>query len=523
MNDQSPLNLDGRSLTIDDVVDVARRGRQVRLDPGAVEGMNESRRYVDSLIQNGGEPVYGINTGLGYFANRRLSTADAAALSRNLVLSHAVGVGDPLPEEVVRAAMLIRANTLAVGHSGVRPLIVETLLKMLNAGVYPLIPEQGSLGSSGDLAPLSHLALMFTRGDDESASGQAGSVADGRDAMAAAGIERIVLGAKEGLALSNGTSFSAALSALAVADAINIIHHAVLATAMVFEALLGVTSALDERLHRVRRRQGQQAVAARLRALLAGSTLVDSDPRVQDAYSLRCVPQILGPVEETIAFVRGWVEDEINAVTDNPLIFNDGDGRMRAISGGNFHGEVLSLGADFLGVALAEVGALAERQINRLLLGDGAAGLPTMLVARPEDAGLNSGLMMPHYTAVSLVLENQTLAHPDAVHSLPTSAGQEDVNANSQNAAMHLRKIVENVENILAILFFTAAQAIDLRVERATGARPSSAVEQLHRRIREKSAKVEKDRFYQSEIRQIHSLVKSQALRQDASGISAPS
>jgi histidine ammonia-lyase len=520
MDELTTLELDGRSLTIDDVVDVARRGRKVRLAAAAIERTNASRRFVDTLVQNGGEPVYGINTGLGYFANRRLSTSDAAALSRNLVLSHAVGVGQPLPEEVVRAAMLIRANTLAVGHSGVRPIVVETLLNMLNAGVHPLIPEQGSLGSSGDLAPLSHLALAFTQGDDDdSASGQASfqeAVVSGRDAMASAGIERITLGAKEGLALSNGTSFSAALMALAVADADNAVRHAELATALAFESLLGLSAALDERLHQARRHRGQQAVAARLRELLAGSTFVDSDPRVQDAYSLRCVPQILGPVQETIDFVRVWVEDEINAVTDNPLIFDDGTNRMRAISGGNFHGEVLSLGADYLGVAIAEVGALAERQINRLLLGDGAAGLPTMLVRRTEDAGLNSGLMMPHYTAVSLVLENQTLAHPDSVHSLPTSAGQEDVNANSHNAARHLRTIVENVENILAIHLFTVAQAVDLRMERTPGGRLSSANQRVHLQIREKTAKVEKDGFYQSDLRHIQSLVKSQVLRSAA-------
>lgn len=522
MNEPLELEVDGESLTIREVVQVARFGKKVRLAPAAIERMNASRAYVDDLVQSGGAAVYGINTGLGFFSNKRISTEDAARLSRNLVLSHAVGVGEPFPEEVVRAAMLIRANTLAVGHSGVRPVVVETLIRMLNAEVYPLIPDQGSLGSSGDLAPLSHLALVFTVDGDET-GGQAflgGRVVSAREAMQSAGVDRILLSAKEGLALSNGTSFSAALAALAVADGENIVRHAEYATALVFEALLGVTSALDDRLHRARRHRGQMEVAKRLREFLKGSTLVDSDARVQDAYSLRCAPQILGPVCETVEFAARWVEDELNAVTDNPLIFREGDRAWRAISGGNFHGEVLAFAADFLGIALAEVGALAERQINRLLLGEAYYGLPTMLVNRPEDAGLNSGLMMPHYTAASLVLENQTLAHPDSVHSLPTSAGQEDVNANSHTAAKHLRSIIENVENILAILLFTAVQAIDLRVERTPGVRLSPSSERIHGRIREISPKVEEDRYYHPDVSKILALLKKRELTVEDSNAS---
>ncbi|HLB48552.1 MAG TPA: aromatic amino acid lyase, partial [Anaerolineales bacterium] len=441
----SPLTLDGHSLTIADVVSVAREGGTVALAPEARQRVAQSRAYVESLLTPDAPPVYGINTGFGIFANRPVSPADSETLSRNLILSHSVGTGDPFPEEIVRGAMLIRANTLAIGHSGLRPEIVETLIAMLNAGVTPVVPEQGSLGSSGDLAPLCHLALVFSKGDSdrEEDSGFAmrnGQRMTGKAAMDGAGLPRVTLGAKESLALINGATFSAAVAALAAADAANLIRNSEIATALALEALLGVSHAFDERIHAARRHAGQAEVAARLRALIGGSSFVDAAGRVQDAYSLRCAPQVIGPALDTLRFVERWIENEINAATDNPLIFPDPSGSMKAISGGNFHGEVMGFAMDFLGIALAEVGALAERQINRMLSGSDNQGLPPMLVSSPEAAGLNSGLMMPHYTAVSLALENQTLAHPDSVHSLPTSAGQEDHNANSLTAARHARQ-----------------------------------------------------------------------------------
>jgi histidine ammonia-lyase len=438
VNIAHPLHLNGHSLSIEEVVSVARDRRPATLAPEALDGIRASRAYVESLAARGAPPVYGINTGYGVFADRPISPEDSAQLARNLIVSHAVGVGDPFPEEIVRAAMLVRANTLALGHSGVRPMIIETLIAMLNAGVHPVVPEQGSLGSSGDLAPLCHLALAFTtdEANRDEESGEAifgGKKMSGRAAMRAAGIPRVALSAKEGLALNNGATFSAALAALAVADAENLIRHSEIVAAMALEALLGASSSFDERLHRARKQPGQMETAAHLRALIAGSTFVDAAGRVQDPYSLRCVPQILGPARDTLTFVQRWVENEINAATDNPLIFPDpsassgqatstgsGQGRpgaMRAISGGNFHGEVLALGMDFLGIALAEVGALAEQQINRLVNDRLSFGLPPMLVSDSATAGLHSGLMMPHYTAVSLALENQTLAHPDSVHS----------------------------------------------------------------------------------------------------------
>lgn len=506
MSSSEPLLIDGHSLAIEDVVAVARHGRPVELAPAARAAMQASRAFVESLLTPDASPIYGINTGFGVFANRSVSPADSEQLNRNLVLSHAVGVGDPFSEEVVRAAILIRANTLAIGHSGVRPVIVETLLAMLNAGVHPVVPQQGSLGSSGDLAPLCHLALVML---NDEASGEAiyrGRRMSGAEAMAAAGIARLTLKAKEGLALSNGATFSGAVAALALSDAETLIADSILATALALEALLGVSNAFDERLHAVRRQGGQSVVAAVLRRLIAGSTFVDSAGRVQDPYSLRCAPQILGPALDTLRFVRGWIENEINAATDNPLLFRAGTS-FDVISGGNFHGELIGMGMDYLGIAVAEAGAILEQQINRLLNEKLSFGLPPMLVGDPEAAGLNSGLMMPHYTAVSLVLENQTLAHSDSVHSLPASAGQEDVNANALTAARHATQIVANVAHILAIHFFTVAQAIDLRAMAHPDKRLSPASAAAQARLRREVPFVAHDRLFHPDLERLWRLV----------------
>jgi histidine ammonia-lyase len=504
-----PLLIDGHSLTIEDVVAVARHHRPVQLAPAARAKMQASRAYVESLLTPGAPTVYGINTGFGVFADRKVSPADSAQLSRNLVISHAVGAGEPFAEDVVRAAMLIRANTLAIGHSGARPALVETLLAMLNAGVHPVVPQQGSLGSSGDLAPLCHLALIFMEGADAGEAIYRGQRLSGKEAMEAAGLKRLTLEAKEGLAISNGATFSAAVAALAVTDGETVIAHSQIATAFALEALLGVSSAFDERLHSARRQSGQSAVAANLRKLIEGSTFINSSGRVQDPYSLRCVPQVIGPALDTLAFVRGWIENEINAATDNPLLFREPDDSFRAISGGNFHGEVIGLGMDYLGIAIAEIGALVEQQISRLLNDKLSFGLPPMLVGSPEAAGLNSGLMMPHYTAVSLALENQTLAHPDSVHSLPTSAGQEDHNANALTAARHASQIIANVTHMLAVHFFTSAQAIDLRSRAMPEKKVSPAVAAAHARLRRDVPFVERDRFYKSDIERARTLIQN--------------
>jgi len=383
-------------------------------------------------------------------------------------------VGEPLPAEVVRAAMLIRANTLAIGHSGIRLETLETLIAMLNAGVHPVIPSQGSLGASGDLAPLAHLAQVLSRDpdDDELFCGEAlyqGERLTGCAAMARAGLARRVLGAKEALALNNGATFSAALAALAVGDAEHLLDKSLVALAMSLEALRGVSRAYDAHLHAARKQLGQMAVAAKVRELLAGSTLIDATDRVQDAYSLRAAPQVLGAVKDSIAHVRSIIERELNAATDNPLIFLDLEGENKALSGGNFHGEPIALAMDFLSILASEIASISERRIARLLDDKLNDGLPAMLV---EHGGLDSGLMMAKYTAASLVSENKVLAHPDSVDSIPTSANQEDFNPMATSAARHARQIVAHGETVVALIngeqvtlkrFYVEAQGIRLQ------------------------------------------------------------
>ena len=492
----SALVLDGHSLTLDDVRRAARSSEQpVELAEDARQRMEQSHVWVEQLIARG-QPVYGLNTGFGTFADRNISREDTQRLQRNLILSHAVGAGEPFPNDVVRAAMLIRANALGLGHSGVRPALAETLLAMLNAGVIPVIPSQGSLGSSGDLAPLSHLALTLStdEADREEESGRAwfqGQMLSGKAAMAAAGIPRLVLGPKESLALNNGATFSAALGALAVVDAWDVIRASEVALALTLEALRGASAAFDPRLHAARGHAGQQRVAARVRDLTAGSSLVNSAGRVQDAYSIRCAPQVIGPARETMDFVADVLEREVNAATDNPLLF---DGQ--AISGGNFHGESVGMALDYAAIAIAEVGAISERRTARLIDAKVSYGLPPMLVGRPEAAGLNSGLMMPQYTAAALVLENQTLAAPDSIHSLPTSANQEDHNANSATAGRHLWRVVENTRRVVAIELFAAAQAVELRLRAMPEARLGAGTAAAFAAIRKRVPFVEHDQLY---------------------------
>ena len=485
-----PIFLDGAHLTLEDVHAAARGRPTLRVRPEARARIEELAALVARLV-DGSEPVYGVNTGFGIFANRRIGHEDLAELSRNLILSHAVGFGDPFPHDVVRAAMLIRANTLALGVSGVRPSLVECLLAMVEKGVTPVIPSQGSLGSSGDLAPLAHLGLVMTGGSDPARSGKAwfgGRLLSGQEAMQAAGIPTVRLGPKEGLALTNGATFAAALLALACIDARACLHAAVAAAALSMEALQARSAALDESLHAARPHPGQSRVATDLRVLTRGSTLLDSGDQVQDAYSLRCTPQILGPAWEILRFCEAVVGREINSATDNPLLLGG-----TAVSGGNFHGEPVGQAADFLKIALCEVGAVSERRAFQLLSSHTNAGLPAMLVARPEAAGLQSGFMMLQYTAASLVLENQNLAAPASVLSLPTSADQEDHNANATTGARQLAAVVVNLRRIVAIELLTAAQALDLRLRSAPERHPGEGTDAVHARIRSVAPFEEKD------------------------------
>jgi histidine ammonia-lyase len=502
------MQIDGNHLTIEDVVGVARHHLLVELTPKARQGIIRAQEWVDEIVASK-KPVYGINTGFGYFADRRIPCEDAAALSRNLILSHAVCTGPDLPKEIVRAAMLVRANTLAKGYSGVHPEIVDALLAMLNIDLIPIVPSQGSLGSSGDLGPLSHLALVFTtdEADREEDSGWAefqGKRLTGKEAMAKAGLNRLRLGAKEGLALNNGATFSAAIAALAVFDAQQLLDTAEVSLALSLEAMLGSSGAFDPRLHAARGHAGQIEVAQNIRRLILGSTLIDAAGRVQDAYSLRCAPQVQGPARDTLNFVYNTVTFEINAATDNPLLFSQAE----ACSGGNFHGEPVGMAMDFLSIAMAEVGAISERRIFRLTDSKLNGNLPPMLVDNLEAAGLNSGLMMPQYTAAALALENQTLAVPDSVHSLPTSGEQEDHNANSMTAARHTRLLIENVAHIIAIEIYTAVRALDLRFRQVPDLKMGFGTALAYQKVREVVAYQPGDAWWGPEIEKVHDLIR---------------
>ena len=499
--------IDGKSLTIEDVVNVARDGTQVALASEAREAVLRAHQWVMGIGQKG-KPVYGINTGFGIFSDQKIPLEESAKLSRNLIISHAVGTGDPLDEEIVRAAILVRVNTLAKGYSGVRIEVIETLMALLNKNLTPIGPSQGSLGSSGDLGPLSHLALVFTKDLDDldSESGYAlcqGKLLTGKEAMAKAGIERLILGPKEGLALNNGATFSAAIAALAVFDAETLLKTAEVSLAMSLEAMMGCAAAYDDRIHAARGHEGQRRVAEAVREYTQGSQLLDACGRVQDAYSLRCAPQVQGVGWDTLHFVRGAIETEINAATDNPLLF----GPEQAVSGGNFHGEPLGITMDFLGIAMAEIASISERRTFRMLDSRLSGGLPAMLVDKPNDAGLNSGLMMPQYSAASLVLENMTLATPDSIHSLPTSAEQEDHNANSMTAARHTRSILVNTAHVLAIELYTAARAIDLRLRQEPNLILGKGTRTAYEIIRKFVPYQSGDALWGPEIEQIHELV----------------
>lgn len=510
------IKLGDHPLTLQELADVSRKCEAVELSKAAENRIQESHTRLQRILESG-KPVYGINTGFGIFADQRIPESESSKLSRNIILSHAVGTGSLLPVEVVRAAMLVRANTLAKGFSGVRLEVVQTLLAMLNGGVTPQVPSQGSLGSSGDLCLLSHMALVMTTDDRdlEEESGKAeyqGKILTGKKAMAAAGISRLILGPKEGLAITNGATFSAALAALNLADAMDLVDLGEMATALSMEALLGCSAAFDERIHAARGLKGQIESAEMIRKYFQGSTFVDSTCRVQDAYSLRCSPQVHGAVRDTVEFATDIIEREINAATDNPLIFEPDI----AISGGNFHGEPVGMVMDYLGIAMAEVGAISERRVYRLTDGKLNAGLPPMLVDDDHSAGLNSGLMMPQYTAVSLVLENETLATPDSVHSLPTSGAQEDHNANAMTAARHARQIIENVTHIVSIELYTACRAIDLRKKNHQG-KMGNATQEIYQKIREAVPYHADDTLWGEEIERVKQLVVSKSLLADLS------
>ena len=457
--------LDGESLTIEQVVAVAD-GTAVALSDGARPVIERSRAGVLRVVERE-EVAYGITTGFGAFKDRIIPCDQVAALQRNLVRSHAAGVGDPLDERATRASMVIRANSLSRGYSGVRVAVIERLLALLNRGVHPVIPRVGSLGASGDLAPLAHLALVLIGEGEAVYEDQRLS---GSEALARAGVAPLTLQAKEGLALLNGTAVSAALAVLAIARAENLLRAADIAGALSLEALHGTKLAFDARIHAVRGYPHQIACARHVRSLLRGSTFTrgPAPEDVQDAYSLRCMPQVHGAVRDAVAIARERIEVELNAVTDNPLLFTGPDGEPEVISGGNFHAEPVGLVADYVAMALTELGNISERRTAGLMDPASNRGLPAFLT---RYGGLESGLMLAHYTAAALASENKVWAHPATADTIPTSANVEDHVSMAVTAVHHCHYVLDNLERILAIELLAAAQGVDLRREMLEGDR----------------------------------------------------
>lgn len=492
------LRIDGQSLTPEDVVRVARSGERVALSDKALPGIRASRNYVLELLDQKAV-VYGITTGVGELANHYIPPEQAIQLQENLIRSHASNVGKPLEEETVRAMILLRANALAKGYSGVRIELIETLLELLNKDVYPYIPAKGSVGASGDLSPLSHLALILTgQGECLKNGHRVGAIT----VLRAEGIDPLQLQAKEGLALINGTQVMAAHGCLILSDAYTLIKHAQIAGAMSLEALKGTARAMDARIHDARPYKGQSLIAKNIRELVKDSAIMASHvncDKVQDAYTLRCMPQVYGAVYDTLEYVRSIFETEINSATDNPLIFaEDKD----VISGGNFHGEPLAFALDFLGIVLAEIANISERTVDRLV-NPHVSGLPPFLA---EGNGLNSGYMIAQYTAAALVSENKVLAHPASVDSIPTSAGQEDHVSMGSIAAEHAKAILKNVVNVLAIEMLSAVQGIDFQQPLEPGKGTQAAWEFIRKHI----PHWEEDRIMYKDIEKMAELIRSE-------------
>ena len=483
--------------TLELLESVARGAPAPSLDRDDRARILGARAVIDDALEQG-TAVYGVTTGFGQLASVRIPASDAAQLQVNLVRSHAVGAGPPLPADVVRGMMLLLAGSLRRGHSGVRPEVVELLLGMLDRGVVPVIPSKGSVGSSGDLAPLAHLALTLI-GEGEAVLG--GERLPGEEALERAGLSPIALSAKEGLALINGTHLMAAAGGLAVREAARLLDAAVVAVALSLEAFKGSTVPFDPRLHAVRPQPGQASVAARLRTLLTGSPIVASHAdcgRVQDPYTLRCAPQVIGAVLDAVGYISGAVERELGAVTDNPLVFpEDGD----VLSGGNFHGQPLSLPLDHLALAMCELASFSERRVYALL-SPGYAELPPFLTPRP---GLSSGLMIAQYAAAALVNECQVLSHPAGAGSIPTSAGQEDFNSMGALAALKARTVVENAAHVIATELVCAAQGIEFH----RPLRTTDALEDALARVRAYVPRVEEDRSLADELAALASALRT--------------
>lgn len=445
--------LNGNDLTLEQLIAVSRYNAKLSFDPDAVDRIRASRALIDDIV-NSDRVVYGVTTGFGSLCRVHISKDDCAQLQENLIRTHSCGYGKPLSREVTRAAMTIRANALVKGYSGIRLSTLQTLVDMINKGVHPYIPEKGSLGASGDLAPLAHMVLpMLGLGDAE----YQGTVMPGKEAMERAGIPIIHLEAKEGLALINGTPILTAMGVFALWEGMSLLKQSDIAAALSVEAQRGIIDAYDERLHVIRPHRGQLDTAYNMRNLLAGSTYVthQGQLKVQDAYCLRCVPQIHGASKDALGFVKDKVDIEINAATDNPIVLPDGD----VISGGNFHGEPMALPFDFLGIGISEIANVSERRLERLI-NNSLSGFPSFLV---KHSGLNSGFMITQYAAAALVSENKVLAHPASVDSIPSCENQEDLVSMGAHAARKAGEIAFNARRVVATEILAACQAIDLR------------------------------------------------------------
>ena len=495
------IQLDGPGLTIGQVVAVARNSEPVKLTPAAMERMAAAREIVEHLAE--GAPKYGISTGFGALATVSIPPDRRRALQLALIRSHAAGMGDSVEDEVVRATVLLRARTLALGHSGARPLVAEAMVNLLNAGITPIVPEYGSLGASGDLAPLAHCALALLGEGDVVVNGR---VQPAAEALRHANLEPIELAEKEGLAVTNGTDGILGMLCLAIADIDRLLAQADMIAAMTVEGLLATDRPFAEDLQALRPQPGQAVSAANLRAMLADSPVVashahDDDIRVQDAYSIRCTPSVHGAVRDTLEHCRTVAYNELASAIDNPMVLADG----RVESCGNFHGAPLGFAADFLAIALSEIGAIAERRIDRMLDKARSHGLPPFLA---HEAGVDSGLMIGHYTAAAMASENKRLAAPASVDSLPTSGMQEDHVSMAWLAVRKLRKVIDNVRRILAVEYVCAARAIDLRAP----LEPSEATGALLALLRTDVVGTGPDRFLAPELAGAEAILHSSAM-----------
>lgn len=500
--DGKVIALNGHSLSLEDVVNVARGGYGVALDPAAVTFVERGGRIVREWARSG-KVIYGITTGFGDLASISIPPEQSELLQKNLLLSHASGVGEPLAEDAVRAIMLLRINTLTRGFSGISLETLTQLVNFLNLGIHPVIPSQGSVGASGDLCPLSHLAVTLL-GEGEVFFG--GRRMPTAMALKEAGLRPVSLKPKEGLALNNGTAFMTGLAALAVHDASILAKVADIAAALSLEALHGVPYAFDPRTHALRPHTGQKLVAENVLALIRESEIIEhfKGNRVQDAYSLRCVPQVHGASRDALEYVRSKIDLEINSVTDNPLIF-PADGV--AISGGNFHGQPIALAMDFFGIAAAELADISERRVARLV-DHKLSGLPPFLV---KESGLNSGFMIPQYTCAALVSENKVLAHPASVDSIPTSASQEDHVSMGAHATRKASQILENAFNVLSIEILCAAQGIDF----SRPLKPGIGTLAAHETVRKVVPFYEKDCLMEPLIRSVREVTTTGKLVSD--------